>query len=101
MSDKLIASKSTITTKQIRGNATEGEISKKIGTGENARNSIVWITIRWSLIAGGLITLALYLRSFSCEVAGYGNFVEDIKTVWAIFLPLITLALGYTFGKGR
>lgn len=109
MSDELIApqastikkDRASITNKTLSGRATEGTISKKIGTGENAKDSIVWVTITWSLIIGGLITLGLYLRPTYCSADYFGSLIEDIKTTWSIFLPIITLALGYTFGKGR
>lgn len=92
---------SAVSRKKLKGNPSElGRISETIGTGENAKNSIVWITIRWSLILGGSITVALFLTSF-CGDKGPGTLIDDIKGVWSIFMPIVTLALGYTFGKGR
>lgn len=110
MSDELIAPKASkvnddrqeITKKSIRGSPSEGgAISATIGTGANAINSIVWITIRWILIIGGLVTLALFLRPIYCSSDYPGSLIEDVKTTWSIFLPVITLALGYIFGKGK
>lgn len=109
MSDKLIApqpsplkkDRSAITNKILKGNPTEGTISATIGTGENAKNSIIWVTIRWSFILGALISIGLYLRPTYCNTDYSGSLIEDIKATWSIFLPIITLALGYTFGKGR
>jgi hypothetical protein len=92
----------TVIKKPPRGKPSEmGAISKTIGTGDNAQNSIVWITIRWSLILGGLVSLALYLRPVYCQTDYSGSLVEDIKATWDIFMPIITLALGYVFGKGK
>ena len=75
-----------------------GKITHNIGTGENAKNSIVWMTITWSFSIAGILSLLL----FSLVVA-YKDFkyVEEIKSVWSIFAPLITLALGYAFGKSK
>lgn len=96
----LKADNSSITERDIKGNATAGTLTKKIGTGENAKDSIVWMTITWSLLIGGFITLALYLRPMYCSTNYFGSLIDDVKTTWSIFLPLIMLALGYTFGKG-
>ena len=81
--------------------AETSAISRTIGSGDDAKNSIVWITIRWSLIIGGLVTLALYLRPVYCASDYDGSLIEDIKSTWSIFMPVITLALGYIFGKGN
>jgi len=82
------------------GRPTEalGTLTEKMGTGENAKNSIVWMTITWSFS----IATALSLLFFSLVVC-YKDFayLESIKSVWAMFLPLITLALGYAFGKSK
>jgi hypothetical protein len=82
------------------GKPTEapGTLTQKMGTGENAKNSIVWMTITWSFtIATGLSIL------FFSLVVCYKDFayLENIKSVWSMFLPLITLALGYAFGKSK
>ena len=82
------------------GRPTEalGTLTEKMGTGENAKNSIVWMTITWSFS----IATALSLLFFSLVVC-YKDFayLESIKSVWALFIPLITLALGYAFGKSK
>jgi hypothetical protein len=75
-----------------------GTITKTIGTGENAKNSIVWMTITWSFFTAGILSLLL----FSLVVAEKDfKYVEEIKSVWSIFIPIITLALGYAFGKSQ
>ncbi|WP_143497858.1 hypothetical protein [Pseudomonas sp. Irchel 3F6] len=80
-----------------RGNAA-GKITENIGTGENAKNSIVWMTITWSFIIAGTLSLLL----FSLVVAEKDfKYLDEIKSVWSIFIPLITLALGYAFGKNK
>lgn len=81
------------------------KISDHIGKGEEAKNSIVWIIIRWSLIIPSGIT-ALYFITMWIIYALYANpevqvsqVRENILKIWAIFSPLITLALGYIYGK--
>ena len=75
-----------------------GRITETIGTGENARNSIVWMTITWSFFIASAMTLL-----FFALVVCYKDFqfVDHIKSVWSIFVPIITLALGYAFGKSQ
>ncbi|AXA25688.1 hypothetical protein C1S65_16780 [Pseudomonas putida] len=75
-----------------------GKITHNIGTGENAKNSIVWMTITWSF----LIAFFLSLLFFSLVVAHKDfSYIDHIKSIWAIFVPIITLALGYAFGKNK
>ncbi|MEA3233205.1 hypothetical protein OP492_00865 [Pseudomonas mosselii] len=75
-----------------------GKITHNIGTGENAKNSIVWMTITWSFGIAGLLSLLLFVVAAIC---GDLKFIDEVKTVWSIFAPLITLALGYAFGKNK
>ena len=75
-----------------------GAVAKQIGSGEHAQNSIVYKTIAWSFVAGGLLSAAAVC------IAVYEskpNPLEEVKEIWAIFVPMITLALGYVFGKGK
>jgi len=77
---------------------SHGSIQATIGTGDNAKNSIVWMTITWSFVIASILSLLM----FSLVVC-YKDFeyLEHIKTVWSIFVPIITLALGYAFGKSQ
>lgn len=75
-----------------------GKITANIGSGENAKNSIVWMTITWSFITAGVLSLLL----FSLAVCDRDfKYLEEIKSIWSIFIPIITLALGYAFGKSQ
>ncbi|MNJ38389.1 hypothetical protein D3C77_332350 [compost metagenome] len=81
------------------GESVVSKISKEIGTGEAAKDSFVYLTIRWSFLVGALTSFAIFAKSFwECSSA---DSVEMVKTVWSVFMPIITLALGYAFGKGR
>ncbi|HFQ5433991.1 TPA: hypothetical protein ACGVBV_004523 [Vibrio vulnificus] len=84
-----------------------GAVNYTIGTGKHAQDSVVWLTIRWSFILG--IILSLLLIWFMWPTVP-NSVVEDalpifpidqLKTIWSIFVPIVTLALGYMFGKGR
>jgi len=75
-----------------------GAVTQQIGSGEHALNSIVYRTILWSFIGGGLLSAAVIVIALTCSST---TPFADVKEVWAIFAPLITLALGYLFGKGK
>ncbi|HGV9306400.1 TPA: hypothetical protein ACNOH7_002310 [Vibrio fluvialis] len=82
-----------------------GHLSQYLGTGNNAQNSVVWLTIKWCFISGAVLStvLILYLWYFtpSCKDNCSVSFpIDNLKTIWSIFVPIITLALGYMFGKG-
>jgi len=74
-----------------------GQITAKIGSGMHAQESIVWLIVRYCFYFGGGITLLLamlplFRKSFTFQT-------DDIIKVWSIFGPILTLALGYLFGK--
>jgi hypothetical protein len=82
-------------------------IKKIIGTGENAKNSFVYIVLKWSFLLGAAFSIViisfLILNAWnklkkSIDIL---EFINCIKDTWTIFTPLITLALGYAFGKSR
>jgi len=75
-----------------------GIVTQQIGSGEHAQNSIVYRTILWSFIGGGLLSAASVLIALA---KGSPSVLSEVKDIWAVFAPLITLSLGYLFGKGR
>ncbi|HBL5510710.1 TPA: hypothetical protein LTW47_004088 [Enterobacter hormaechei] len=80
-----------------------GTIAKEIGTGEHARDSFIWMTLKYCFYLGAIFSI--------CIMLAYFHFVFDknepekidivaaLKDVWSIFTPILTLALGYAFGK--
>jgi hypothetical protein len=86
----------------VEGKPTEGKIALEIGTGDAAKDSFVYLTIKWSFLVGSVTTACLFIKSFfDLGGADSAATLEVIKGVWSVFLPIITLALGYAFGKGR
>lgn len=75
-----------------------GVVTQQIGSGEHAQNSIVYRTILWSFIGGGALSTATVVIALA---KGSASVFAEVKDIWSIFAPLITLALGYLFGKGR
>ncbi|MBL5882583.1 hypothetical protein [Lelliottia aquatilis] len=80
-----------------KGNVSSGSIANTIGEGENAKNSIVWKIITYTLYMYSAIILVL------CSYDLYNNngagCLYIIKETWSTFCPLLTLSLGYMFGK--
>lgn len=80
-----------------------GVISKHIGTGNNAKDSFVWMTLRSCFWIAGICSVGafsitvyrLYIDNGFLEP----TFIDDLRNLWSIFTPIITLALGYAFGK--
>ena len=75
-----------------------GSVATLIGVGENAQNAIVYKTISWCFVSAGLLSVAAVCYAF---YKGVEKPMESVKDVWAIFSPIITLALGYIFGRGK
>lgn len=84
-----------VTSKEIAG-----KIANHIGTGKNAKDSFIWMTITWSFFIASGLSILLFFRSFS-DVATEEILLDSIVKIWSIFVPIITLALGYAFGKGE
>lgn len=75
-----------------------GTVTQQIGSGDNAQNAIVYRTILWCFIAGGVLSAAAFIHAFIKDAA---TPLSGVKDVWSIFAPIITLAMGYLFGKGK
>ena len=74
-----------------------------MGFGGNAQHSIVTIIILCSFISIMIITILIIIIYWwfrDCENKG-PDIVGDLKVIWEIITPIITLALGYEFGKSE
>lgn len=80
----------------------KGKIADTIGEGENAKDSFVYLTLKWAFISGCIVTAIVAVNHwlFRCDEK-VPDFMGDVKVAWDIIIPLITLALGYAFGKSR
>lgn len=80
-----------------------GEIAKTIGTGKNAQNSIIYLVIKWAFISAVAITVIVIMNYllFRDDNNKVPDITGDIKIIWEIVTPIITLALGYAFGKSE
>lgn len=75
---------------QTMKNKDLGWIGFIFGTAENASKNIAAL-ISLILIIGAII--------FSCIIYCCGSDNTFIETIWDIVLPVVTLSLGYIFGK--
>lgn len=67
-----------------------GWIGFLFGTAENASKNIAAL-ICLILVIGAIV--------FSCMIYQSGSDNSFIETIWQIVLPVVTLSLGYIFGK--
>ena len=72
-------------------------IPQRIGKGQDARNSVVWYIITYSLTMYSCVVASLIV--IDVLKTGGVHALETVKDSWAIFTPIITLSLGYMFGK--
>ena len=78
------------------------KITTTIGSGENARNSFVYLTLKWSFYTGIILTFLVVINNWLFTKEGkVPDIMGDLKGTWGIVVPLITLALGYAFGKSK
>lgn len=79
-----------------------GTVTKTIGTGKNAQNSIIFLTIKYSFLIGGVLTVLIVINHWYFGTKQkVPDFTSDVKLVWDIIIPIITLSLGYAFGKSQ
>lgn len=72
-----------------------------IGSGENAKNNISFTIIVSSFICIGVFTLFVLIDYWWLHCSDNKTISEEIKEVWTMVTPLLTLTLGYVFGKGK
>jgi len=73
--------------------------SDKIGTGEDAKSSVVWFVITFTLtLYACLISVLIIIDIYNNNGV---NVLDNIKESWGVFTPIITLSLGYMFGKAE
>lgn len=102
--DKTFNLSPTNNKKSIKGSFDMiGEINKKIGTGKNAEHSIIYSVLQWAFISAVIITFFVVINYWffrDCENK-VPDITSDLRIIWEIVTPIITLALGYEFGKSE
>jgi hypothetical protein len=71
--------------------------SAVIGKGDEAKDSVVWYVITRVL----RLATAVLLFFFGVDLYYHqgDNLMSILKEAWNVFVPIITLAMGYLFGK--
>lgn len=95
--ERIVPSKGTSINITQVNDVNNGVISDSIGTGKHAKTNIIWsiissVLIIFSCICVCLFVLVIYRYNIS-------DLTNSIKDVWSVFTPIITLGLGYLFGK--
>lgn len=62
-----------------------GWIGRVTGNAKNAPNNIAFVVVMLILVAGLIVTFA---------------YPQDRLEFWKVILPIVTLTLGYLFGRG-
>ncbi|NDW19862.1 hypothetical protein D0T53_13235 [Dysgonomonas sp. 216] len=73
-----------------------GKLGKFFGCGDSVKMNIAGLTIFILLIAGIGYTIAIFFSD-----PGTNKNLIGIVDFWGIITPIITLALGYIFGKSK
>jgi hypothetical protein len=81
--------------------AIPGKIANLIGSGHYAQAAIVFTVIRYSFWMALGLSVLIYFRPLMFDQADPASTITDIERVWSLFIPVITLGLGYVFGKGK
>lgn len=82
------------------------KITQSIGHGEDAKNSIIYLILKYSFISGCILTAILTLNFWIEKLWGNPyvkseDFISHIIKSWQIIIPVITLTLGYAFGQSK
>ncbi len=85
------------------GGYQPGTIADEIGTGEHAKDSFIWMTLKYCFYLGAILSagmmIAYFHYVFDKDDPDKIDIIAALKDVWSIFTPILTLALGYAFGK--
>jgi hypothetical protein len=84
------------------GKPASGKISEIIGEGKSALNSIAFVTLVTTFFVALVLSAWLLVEAplKDCTMAS-SQWLELMKGVWGIFIPILTLVLGYVFGKSK
>lgn len=87
---------------KLADNNTGGKITEFIGKGEDAKNTFVYLTLTWAFKAGICITILIFVNGWIFrQNEKVPDVIGEVSTAWDFIIPLVTLALGYAFGKSK
>lgn len=71
--------------------------SHLIGKGDQAKDSVVWYLITRMVRLSALVIVVLFVVDIYFNKGV--NCLSILKETWSVFAPIITLSMGYLFGK--
>ncbi|WP_202906976.1 hypothetical protein [Pseudomonas coronafaciens] len=71
--------------------------SHLIGKGDQAKDSVVWYLITRMVRLSALVVVVLFGVDIFYNKGT--NCLSILKETWSVFAPIITLSMGYLFGK--
>lgn len=71
--------------------------SNLIGKGDQAKDSVVWYLITRMVRLSAAVILVLF--AVDIYYSKGANCLSILKETWSVFAPIVTLAMGYLFGK--
>lgn len=92
---------SSLTTK-LSENNTGGKITEFIGKGEDAKNTFIYLTLTWAFRTGICITILIFINGWIFrQNEKVPDVMGEVSSAWDFIIPLVTLSLGYAFGKSK
>lgn len=95
--------KTKVTAKKgIERTAESEEQRRSFIDSEDAKETVVWFIIKFTLTLCGCITAGIFFIDAIVNkesITSSKDVISDIKSLWETFFPIITLSLGYLFGK--
>ena len=92
-------------TEIIYSESFRAKITQNIGHGDDAKNSIIYLTLKYCFISGCIISIILtvnyWIEKYQNGTSTNEDFITYIIKGWGIVIPIITLALGYAFGQSK
>lgn len=88
--------------KEVKIDIKRNIIADKIGRGQDAKNSIAYLTLKWCFISllVGFICVTIYTVFQICKGCN-DYYIENLTKCAGIITPIITLVLGYVFGRSN
>lgn len=75
-------------------------ITSLIGSGDDAKNSIAFLSLKWCFISLLVIFIGVSLySSYKLYIGKEESYLENLLKGTGIITPIITLILGYVFGR--
>lgn len=79
----------------------KGKITGYIGTGENAKNSILFLVLKYAFFFAIIVIIIFAVNLWFFCRSNDNGLLSGILEISKVVVPIITLALGYVFGQNK